>query len=98
MGDTDPGPVPPWDGMDGRWPTTPTDPGPVPEDAPSLLDPQTRHDLALLTGEELLALFASAMIRQQQEVIELRDALGAAMRDNERLRAEAATLNERHDR
>jgi hypothetical protein len=67
---------------DGGWSThvSHADPRPVPDDVNDI-------DIALVTGEELLALIASALIRQQQEVIELRDALGAAMRDNTHLRA-----------
>ena len=48
--------------------------------------------VALVTGEELLGLIASALIRQQQTVIELRDALGAAMRANRFLTDEVDRL------
>lgn len=61
------------------------DPGPIPDDV-------NDHDIALLTGEELLTLIASALIRQQQEVIELRDAVAAAMRANRFLSDEVDRL------
>jgi hypothetical protein len=69
------------------------DPGPQPDKWTR--PQQATADPALLTGEELLALIAGALIRQQQEVIELRDALGSLLAANQRLRqqldAKAAT-------